>query len=267
MQKIYILCYYPHTMIKRLSIIILLALFFSVQSVWAEDVSRKLVKFTKGFSMYSYYDDSIVLLTPRKRGLDASFLINWSSANSLIAQPNTSCAAVNGFYFGKWLEGERFQPAGYVTFYQWLNKQTAYIPSTTNPDDDVNLGVQVFYNTINNNISLNSPFKISHGVSFFAGPMIIDRGEINPNLTKKISHRSTAHYRTFLIQDKNNKAIFGISKTKISLPELATKLSQIVKWNSFSVVNLDGGSSTSIAVSGYNFNSAKNLPSRFTTCK
>lgn len=254
-------------MIKRLSIIILLALVFIIQTVWAEDVSRKLIKFTKTYSIHSYYDDSIVLLTPRKRGLETSFLANGSTASSFVKPSNTTCAAVNGFYFGKGVDGERFQPAGYVTFYQWLNKQTAYIPSTTNPDDDVNLGVQVFYNTLNNNIALNNPLKISHGVSFFAGPMIIDRGEINPNLTKKISHRSTAHYRTFLIQDKNNKAIFGVSKTKISLPDLANKLSQIIKWTSFSVVNLDGGSSTAIAVSGYSFNSTKNLPSRFTTCK
>ena len=254
-------------MIKRLSIIILLATFFTTQSVWAEDVSRKLIKFTKTYSIHSYYDDSIVLLTPRKRGLETSFLSNGSTASSFVKPSNTTCAAVNGFYFGKGVDGERFQPAGSVTIYQWLNKQSAYMPSTTNPDDDVNLWVQVFYNTINNNISLNSPFKISHGVSFFAGPMIIDQGIINPNLTKKISHRSTQHYRTFLIQDKNNKAIFGISKTKISLPELASKLSQIVKWTSYSVVNLDGGSSTSIAVSGYNFNATKNLPSRFSTCK
>ncbi len=254
-------------MIKRLSIIILLAIFFATQSIQAEDISRKLIKFTKTYAMHSYYDDSIVLLTPRKQGLHSSFLSRGSTAWALLKDKDTSCSVINGFYFGKWIGWDLFQPAGSVTLYRWLSKQSNLVPSTTNPDDDVNLWVKIFYNTINNNISFNTPIKISHGLSFFAWPMIINRGEINPNLTKKISHRSTTHYRTFLIQDNKNKAIFGISKQKISLYELATKLSQIIKWTSYSVVNLDGGSSTAIATSGYSFNSSKNLPSRFTSCK
>jgi len=254
-------------MIKRLSIIILLATFFAIQTVGAEDVSRKLIKFTKTYSLYSYYDDSIVLLSPRTQGLNTSFLSRGSTAWALINTTDTSCAAINGFYFGKWLGWDLFQPAGSVTFYRWLAKQSNLVPSTTNPDDDVNLWVKIFYNTLNNNVSFNTPIKISHGLSFFAWPMIIDRGMINLDINKKISHRSTKHYRTFLIQDDKNKAIFGISKEKISLYELATKLSQIIKWTSYSVVNLDGGSSTAIATSGYSFNSSKNLPSRFTSCK
>jgi hypothetical protein len=67
-------------MIKRLSIIILLAIFFTTQSIQAEDVSRKLIKFTKNYAMYSYYDDSIILLSPRKRGLNTSFLSRGSTA-------------------------------------------------------------------------------------------------------------------------------------------------------------------------------------------
>lgn len=253
-------------MIKRLSIVILLATFFVTQTVEAEDISRKLIKFTKTYAMHSYYDDSIVLLTPRKQGLNTSFLSRGSTAWTIIKN-NTSCAAINGFYFGKWVGWDLFQPAGSVTFYRGLAKQSNLVPSTTNPDDDVNLWVKIFYNTLNNNVSFNTPIKISHGLSFFAWPMIIDRGMINLDINKKISHRSTKHYRTFLIQDDKNKAIFGISKEKISLYELATKLSQIIKWRSYSVVNLDGGSSTAIATSGYGFNNSKNLPSRFTSCK
>jgi hypothetical protein len=67
-------------MIKRLSIIILLAIFFTTQTVGAEDISRKLIKFTKTYAMHSYYDDSIVLLTPRKQGLNTSFLSRGSTA-------------------------------------------------------------------------------------------------------------------------------------------------------------------------------------------
>ena len=254
-------------MIKKLSIIIFLATFFAIQTVQAEDVSKKLIKFTKTYSLYSYYDDSIVLLSPRTQGLTSSFLSRGSTAWSLINTTDTSCTAINGFYFGKWVEWDLFQPAGSVTFYKWLAKQSNLIPSTTNPDDDINLWVQVFYNSLNNNVSFNTPIKISHGVSFFAWPMMIENSIINPDITKKISHRSSAHYRTFLIQDDKNKAIFGISKQKISLYDLSIKLSQIIKWTSYSVVNLDGGSSTAIATSGYNFNSSKNLPSRFTSCK
>jgi hypothetical protein len=67
-------------MIKKLSIIILLAIFFATQNLQAEDVSRKLIKFTKTYAMYSYYDDSIVLLSPRTQGLNTSFLSRGSTA-------------------------------------------------------------------------------------------------------------------------------------------------------------------------------------------
>jgi hypothetical protein len=67
-------------MIKRLSIIILLAIFFTTQSVGAGGEPKKLIKFTKTYAMYSYYDDSIVLLSPRKQGLNISFLSRGSTA-------------------------------------------------------------------------------------------------------------------------------------------------------------------------------------------
>lgn len=254
------------SMFKKISIICLCLCVCYANNLYAQDVWRKLIKFTKTYTLNSYYDDSIVLLTPRKWGLKTAFFTQWISANAILKTQDSSCVAINGFYFGRGIDGNPLQPAGPVTFYKGLRNKPEILPSTTNPADDVNLWINIFYSSTNNTISLNKPISISYGASFFAGPMIIDEGEINTNLNNKISHRSTQHYRTFIIKNTKNKAIFWISKTKISLYELWQKLANIYGKENISVVNLDGGSSTSIGMSEYNFNATKTLPSWFSTC-
>lgn len=245
---------------------IVLGLFF-ISSSSATDLKKTVIQFTKQHSItsYNYGSWEIILFQPRKWGLWAEHTTKWTSAQYLW-NLKTSCVAINGFYFWYGNNEEKFQPAGPLTIYKNLKSQTT-IPSDTNPMDDVNLWINIFYNSLNNNVSLWSTIKIAKGISFFAGPMIISDGTINPELTKRISHRSTKHYRTFLIQDKNNKAIRWITTEKVSLTELGNALQSILKSNIKSVVNLDGGSSTSFASQKFSYNQSKSLPSFFHSCK
>lgn len=87
-----------------------------------------------------------------------------------------------------------------------LNKSTTSYPSDTDPENDINLHHNIFYNSLNNHVSFNTSITLAYGISFHAGPMLIDSGVLNSDLNKRISHRSTKHYRTFLIQDNKNKA-------------------------------------------------------------
>ena len=155
---------------------------------------------------YAYGSGEIILFQPRKGGLSAEFSHKGTSAKYLTTLKE-SCVAMNGFYFGKGSEGEKFQPAGPFTRYRGLNKSTTTFPSDTHPEDDVNLQHQIFYNSLNNHVSFNTSITLAKGISFFAGPMIINNGIINPDITQRISHRSSKHYRTFLIQDNKNKAV------------------------------------------------------------
>jgi exopolysaccharide biosynthesis protein len=77
--------------------------------------------------------------------------------------------------------------------------------------------------------------------------MIIQDGTLNDQIYQKKSHRTTSHYRTFLIQTQDKKAVFGITTQKFSLADLGQKLQQIYSNQTISVVNLDGGSSTSLS--------------------
>jgi hypothetical protein len=70
--------------------------------------------------------------------------------------------------------------------------------------------------------------------------MIIENGSINNQIYQRKSHRTSKHYRTFLIQTKEKKAIFGITTQKITLSDLGQKIQEIYNNQSISVVNLDG---------------------------
>ncbi len=253
--------------LKTLSLLLLLSGLFLFSSVWAQSLEKTLIQFTKEYGIYSYNYNSgdIILFYPRK-GLSTEFTTKGTSAKYLTTLKE-QCVAINGFYFGKGNNGENFQPAWPLTRYVGLWKDPIVIPSDTNPADDVNLQNQIFYNSINNQVSMNKFITLAKGVSFYAGPMIITDGIANPDLTKKISHRSTKHYRTFLIQDEKNKAVRGITTEKVSLPELAIALNTIFKNKKINVVNLDGWSSTSFSSDKISYNASKALPSFFHSCK
>lgn len=254
--------------LTRFSLITLLSGLFLLSSSYAQSLKKEVISFTREHAIHSYEYNSgyIILFQPRRLWLTSEFSTQWTSAKFLTSLKE-NCIAINWFYFGRGINGNNFQPAWPVTRYVGFNRQPIIIPSTTNPSDDVNLWVEVFYNSTLNNVSMNTPIKINRGVSFFAWPMIIQDGVINPNLTKRVSHRSTNHFRTFLIQDQRNRAIRWITTERISLPNLATALNTIMKWKIKNIVNLDGGSSTAFSFSGFSYNESKALPSFFHTCK
>lgn len=254
--------------IIKITLLTLLSGLLFLSSSYAQSLKKEVIAFTREHAIhsYEYNSGSIILFQPRRGGLTSEFSTKWTSAKFLTSLKN-NCVAINWFYFWRGIDGNNFQPAGPVTRYVGFNRQPIIIPSTTNPQDDVNLWVEVFYNSSLNSVSMNTPIKINRGVSFFAWPMIIQDGEINTDLSRRISHRSTNHFRTFLIQDNRNRAIRWITTTKISLPDLARALQTIMKWKVKNIVNLDGWSSTSFSSSGFSYNTSKALPSFFHSCK
>lgn len=187
-------------------------------------------------------------------------------AASLVKPDSRDCLTMNGIYFGYGGTGGRFQPAGRLVIYQGLKEWPIIIPSTVDPDLDPNLAVRVGYNAVSNTVSLSKYKKIIRGTRFYSWPMIVSGGVVNPLLTQPISHRARRHYRTFLIQRANEKAVFGITTQRMTLTDLGTRLTNLFAPETISVVNLDGGSSTSLRHSSYTFNAVKTLPSFFGMC-
>ena len=225
---------------------------------------------TKNYTLRWYDKNAIILIAPR-RGLSSVFATGGVTASwyarSLSRTGQTDCFAFNGFYFGYGGTGAKFQPAGNATISLWWQSGTTVYSSTTDPDLDVNLGVDVSYNAINNSLSFTASKTIRRGVRFFAWPMIVSGGILNPILVESISHRSSRHYRTFMIRRANGKAIFGITTKKMTLSDLGSRLQAILSTESISVVNLDGGSSTSFWHGSYAFNPNKSIPSFFGMCE
>ena len=97
---------------------------------------------------------------PRKGGLWSEFSPKGTSSKYLTTRQE-NCVAINGFYFGKGNDGDKFQPAGPFTRYIGLNKAPVITLSDTNPADDVNLQNEIFYNSLNNNISINKSISLA----------------------------------------------------------------------------------------------------------
>jgi hypothetical protein len=70
-----------------------------------------------------------------------------------------------------------------------------------------------------------------------------------------------------MIQLADHKTVIWISKEKITLSDLGAKLNSIYTGQMISVVNLDGGPSTTLQSNALSFNTTdQKLPLRFSIC-
>lgn len=226
---------------------------------------------TKNYTLQWYNNNNIILITPTAKvgGFNAFYasggITSTEYKNQLTNSGNTNCTVINGTYFGT-TTGNQFEPAGEFVFYNGINTQET-INSTINPTDDINLGVHVTYKNTNNESSFNEETRPVRWVWFWAGPMIIEDGEVNRKLTEDTSHRNTPYSRTFMIQLADHTTVLWISKAKTKLSDLGAQLNTIFKGQIISVVNLDGGPSTALENDKISVNTQKKLPLWFSICE
>jgi len=226
---------------------------------------------TKNYTLQWYEDDSIILITPTSKvwWFNALYSSGWLTSDEVKQQLSLSwkndCTIINGSYFAT-TSGGSFQPAGTILMYNGL-KNIEVIQSSIIPSQDHNLGVHIYYNTTNNLLSFSDDKAPVRGIGFFAGPMIIEDNTINPKLSEDISHRNKPYERTFMIQLPDHKTVLWISTKKITLSDLGAHLNTIYKDQIISVVNLDGGPSTTLQSDSLSFNNKdKKLPLWFSIC-
>jgi exopolysaccharide biosynthesis protein len=225
---------------------------------------------TKNYNLQGYENDSIVLITPTSKvwGFSSLYSSWWLTSEEYKEQLSQSwkndCAVINGSYFDYTSWGS-FQPAGTLLLYNGI-KNIDIISSTIIPSQDPNLWVHVHYNTTNNILSFSDDKAPIRGIWFFAGPMIIENNVINPKLSEDISHRNKPYERTFMIQLPDQKTVIWVSTKKTTLSELAEKLNNIYKDQIISVVNLDGGPSTTLNHNDISFDKNNKLPLWFSIC-
>ena len=226
---------------------------------------------TKNYTLQWYENDTIVLITPTSKvwGFTAFYSSGWLTSDEYKKQLSLSwkndCTIINGSYFAttSWWW---FQPAGTLLMYNGL-KNIDVIPSSVIPSQDQNLGVHVHYNTTNNLLSFSDDKAPVRWIGFFAGPMIVENSVINPKLSENISHRNKPYERTFMIQLADHKTVIWISKEKITLSDLGAKLNTIYTGQIISVINIDGGPSTTLQSDVLSFNTTdQKLPLRFSIC-
>ena len=124
-----------------------------------------------------------------------------------------------------------------------------------------NAGTLQFYD--NSSVDLSTISQNTPGLYFNAGPWLVKSGKINPDIVKSRSHWQSKTYRTAMLRKNDGSVYFLVATAKIDLPQFIVfaYMSKIVATGEkFDLVNLDGGSSTSIWSPGLTFNSKKRLP-------
>lgn len=213
----------------------------------------------KGSEIRHYQIPKITVMKP------ASFDLIFDGVGATtqgVVQEHSYSAAINASYFGRHQDGTFF-PAG-VRFDNGF-----LVSEQTVPQKDINLQVLGYYNngtltfSDNNSTNLTSLTPNTPGTYFNAGPWLVKGGKINPDIVRSRSHRQSQTYRTAILQRANGDIYFLVSTQKIDLPQFIVFVykAKLVDTNEkFNLVNLDGGSSTSLRSPKLKFNSSKKLP-------
>lgn len=115
----------------------------------------------------------------------------------------------------------------------------------------------------NNTVDLSTISSTTPGLYFNAGPWLVKSGKVNPDIIKSRSHRQSKTYRTAILRKADKNIYFLVATAKIDLPQFivfAYKSNLIQNDEKFDLVNLDGGSSTSLRSPKEKFNAKKTLP-------
>ena len=182
---------------------------------WCSIKKEKIHISYHNYTIQWYSGNSLILLTPTSGWFEQYFSATGLTAQEyhtqLIHEWKSHCTLINGTYFGvfSWT----FQPAGEMSIYKDWKKQI--LTSFIDPTLDQNLSTKVRYDSIMNITDFHHDRETLEWWDFYAGPILIDHGLINPHLQENISHWKGNYPRTFLLHKENGQSVLGISTEKI----------------------------------------------------
>jgi hypothetical protein len=206
----------------------------------------------KRFGLYRFESSGIVIVKARKR--EHTFVNSGTSAKLLYSGNDSQPKyVINGSYFWRTESGD-FMPAGTLG-----SGGISVFHSTL--CDDVNLCSSYNLKTLDIQQKVTSWFVWANHRSSW--PWLTREGIINPDLSESRSHWQRKTTRTAMASPMGGSpgAYFIFSNTGYTLWNFAQKLTEILP--GASVINLDGGSSTSFASKNLKFGATKRLPEFF----
>ena len=190
----------------------------------------------------------IYIIKPSSREL--TFSAQWSTAPQLHAKQASWTVLINAWYF--WRDSRWFFPAG-----QFSMDPT--VIDKSHCERDANLCGYIFTDWL----SIHENLTFTKEPTIAAWPVMMLNGVVNKAIQQKTSHRTRKTFRTILIQTKN-WPVFIVTKGQFALDRL---LAYSVKafGRDISVINLDGGSSTTIRTDNplFQHNGTRRLPTFF----
>lgn len=109
----------------------------------------------------------------------------------------------------------------------------------------------------------NKTLEINNGFAFQTGPIILLENEPQQEFIKNSINGEGKYIRSFIGFDSNNSIFIGVTKVEMDLVTLANEILKYFPNEKINVINLDGGTSTSIYSSEdftFDFRSYKTLP-------
>ncbi len=190
----------------------------------------------------------IYIIKPSTREL--TFSAQWSTAPQLYAKHDSWTVLINAWYF--WRDNNWFFPAGHYSMDPTLVDQS-------HCERDANLCWYIYTDSL----SIHENLTITKEPTIAAWPMMMYNGVVNKTIQQKTSHRQRKTYRTLLVQTKN-WPIFIVTKGQFALDRLLAYTVNAFS-RDISVINLDGGSSTTIRTDNplFQHNGQRRLPTFF----
>ena len=190
----------------------------------------------------------IYLIKPTRREL--MFNSRGTSARALGQEHWTGAIIINAWYF--WRDSAGYFPAGHFSL-------DPAIVDKSWCERDLNLCGYISTDSLH----IQEHLTFTKEPTLAAWPVLMLDGKVNKDVQNKTSHRTQKRTRTVLIETKK-WPVFLIAKKQYRLDWI---LAYSVKYfgRDISVINLDGGSSTSIRTdnSVFQFNATKTLPTFF----
>ncbi len=209
--------------------------------------------FPNGTSIGHQVNEWVVIIKPTER--EIVFHEEWTTAQQLWFQHYAS-AVINAWYFG-YSPTQKFMPAGIYTLWNDATTDVAIDPSHCARDGNLCSFLNV------NSLGIHRRQEALRGEIINSGPILTMHGIINPDIYATYSHWQRKTYRTLVVNSRK-WPLFVLTTKPYTLPEITHYLLDLFG-HSVSIINLDGGSSTSLwtSQSGTYFNDDKLLPTYF----
>lgn len=218
-------------------------------------------RYRESQSSYDLYMSGGVYLFILNTGLNTIRNPNGTNARKLQTDLQYDLV-LNGWYFTYEWSTNSFLPAWRIV--DGTKVMRSMVKEFFHKSLDVNLALTVIYDKLTNKVAVSRDDLVlprANIFAFYAGPELIQWGQVMTGINANLSHRQRKAVRTFMIIDMDGKPHLGMTNTWYTLPELAQKIKDMkVFYGSYQVINLDGGSSTSLAAGSRYWNSSARLP-------